>query len=171
MANKIYTNREASRTWSDTGTTSDELLDMGGLAADAVVMGSFWDRGAGAIATLYEAVFLITGFDTAPVVGETVLLYFVESNTTTGFDGKPSTEPTDTAEGTMTLNQIKNIGIPVVILSVVSTTAADKIQARARIVLTGRYIAPVVHNNTADALLSSSDAHLITLTPIPDELQ
>jgi hypothetical protein len=32
-------------------------------------------------------------------------------------------------------------------------------------------VSPVVHNNTADALLSTSDAHKVTLTPIPPEVQ
>lgn len=134
-------------------------------------MGAFLDLGVAPRPKRHKVVFLLTGFATAPVVGETVLLYFSQSDATTLFDGVPTTDPTLTVEGTMTENQIKNIGIPVVILSVVSTTAGDDLQARAEINLTGRYVAPVVHNNTADVLLGTADAHKITLTPIPDEIQ
>ncbi|MFQ5471185.1 MAG: hypothetical protein ACE5EH_12955 [Gammaproteobacteria bacterium] len=171
MPNKVYINPETPRTWSDAGTTSDELMDLGGLVADGVVCGSFWDRGVAPFAEDFDVELFIDGFNTAPVVGETILLYFTESDGTTGFDGRPTTDPTDTAEGTVTTDQIKNLGVPAVIVSVVSTTAGDNLQARAKIKLTKRYVAPVVHNNTADALLSTSDAHMVTLTPIPPEIQ
>ena len=71
MTNKVYINPETARTWSDAVTSSDELLDLGGLAADDVSgMGSYWDLGAGARSEWYEVEFHIAGFDTAPVVGE-----------------------------------------------------------------------------------------------------
>ena len=145
-------------------------MDCGGLAADAVRCGSFHDLGASPRSEWYEVEFLISGFDTAPVVGEGVDLYFTQSLATTGFDGSPSTDPTDTVEGTVTVDQLKNllfIGSAIV----VSTTAADDLRMRAVVRLTSRYAAPVVHNNTADALLSTSDAHMVTLTPIPQEVQ
>lgn len=170
MVNKVYNNPETSRTWSDSGTTSDELLDLGGLAANSVAMGSYWDRGAGARAMEYEFEMLIDGFDTAPVVGETVVLYFSQSNATTNFTGNPTTDPTDTAQGTMTLDQAKNTLLAGV-ATVYSTTAADELKVTGTVFLTSRYISPVVHNNTADALLGTSDAHMITLTPIPAEIQ
>jgi len=37
--------------------------------------------------------------------------------------------------------------------------------------LSHRYVSPVVHNATADALLSTADAHKFILQPVPDELQ
>jgi len=158
------------RTWSDAGTSSDELLDLGGLAAAAVACGSFHDLGASPRPEWYEAELFIDGFDTAPVVGESVDLYFTQSDGTTGFDGAPTTDPTTTAEGTVTENQLKNL-LFVVPAIVVSTTAGDDLRVRAVVRLTSRYAAPVIHNNTADALLSSSDAHMITLTPIPPEIE
>jgi hypothetical protein len=170
MASKSYQASETARTWSDTGTTSDELADLGGLASDGVVMGSYHDLGASPRSDIYEVEFHVDGFDTAPVVGEVVELWFSQSNATTGFDGQVTTDPTDTVEGTATIAQAENCTFACA-CRVYSTTAGDELQKRATVRLTGRYVAPIVINRTADALLSSSDAHLITLTPIPQEGQ
>lgn len=171
MPNKIYTNSEASRTWSDAATTSDELMDMGGLAASGVVIGSYWDRGAGAKSALYQVELFVDGFATAPVVGEMVDIIISQSNATAGFDGNPTTDPTDTAEGTMTANQAQNC-VRLGGARVYSTTAVDELKITIENVrLSSRYIAPVVHNRTADALASTGDAHMVTITPMPDEVQ
>lgn len=170
MPSKSYQASETARTWSDAGTTSDELLDLGSLAADGVVMGSFHDLGASPRSDVYEVELLIDGFDTAPVVGEVVELWLSQSNSTTGFDGQPTTDPTTTAQGTMTAEQAENCTFACA-ARVYSTTAADELQKRATVRITGRYVSPVVINRTADALLGTSDAHLITITPIPQEGQ
>ena len=168
MANKIYMAAETSITWTDSG--GDETLDMGGLAADAVDCGSYHDLGSGSRSEYYEIELFIDGFDTAPVVGETVDLYFTQSNATTAFDGAPSTDPTTSAEGTVTTDQLPNL-LYVGSVTVTSTTAATNLQARFIARLTARYVAPVVHNDTADALLSTADSHKVVLTPIPPEVQ
>ena len=170
MPSKSYQAVETARTWSDTGTTSDELADLGSLASDGVVMGSYWDLGASPRADIYEVEMFIDGFDTAPVVGQIVELWIAQSNATTGFDGQPTTDPTDTVEGTMTIAQAENCTFACA-ARVYSTTAGDELQKRATVRLTGRYIAPVIINRTDDALLGTSDAHLITITPIPQEGQ
>ena len=172
MPSKSYQASETARTWSDTGTTSDELMDLGGLVTDGVVMGSYHDLGASPRADLYEVELFIDGFDAAtpPVVGEVVELWFSQSNATTGFDGQPTTDPTDTVEGTMTIAQAENCTFACAV-RVYSTTAADELQKRATIRLTGRYVSPVVINRTSDTLLGTSDAHMVTLTPIPQESQ
>jgi len=170
MANKIYIAPETTITWTDTG--GDELLDLGGLAAAGVAMGSFADLGAASRSEWYEAELFIDGWDSAPALGETVVLYFSQSNATTNFDGCPTTDPTTTAQGTMTADQIKNLGAPACIATVYSTTPGLNIKARGVIRLTGRYVSPVVQNNSAaDALLSTADAHTVKLTPIPPEVQ
>lgn len=168
MPNKVYTAREATRLWSDGGNTSDEDLDLGGLAADAGRVGSAWDRGAGSIATKYRWTLFIDGFDTAPVVGETVDLYFAES------DGTITDGPvafSDTADAALSstdlLKNLKPAGSAVVH----STTAGDNVAKSGLIVLKARHIIPVVHNNTADALLSTNDFHRVILEPVPEEIQ
>lgn len=169
MANKIYVAPETARYWDD--SAGDLLLDdINGLAADAVACGAYVDLGSGSRAEEYEFEMIVDGFGTAPVVGETVDLYFIESQDSQNFSGQPSTAPGATSEGTVTLAQLKNAlfaGSAVVH----STTAGDVLQVSGVVRLTSRYVAPVVHNNTADALNSSTPAHKISLTPLPAEVQ
>ena len=55
--------------------------------------------------------------------------------------------------------------------SVQTTTAADNLIISGLVNIPFRYVSPVVHNNTADALLGTSDAHKFILTPVPPEVQ
>lgn len=167
MANKVYIAPETSITWTDSG--GDEALDLGGLAADAGRQGDQRDLGAGSRAVLYEWILFIDGFDTAPVVGQTVDLYFAQSNGTEG-DGA-GVSFSDTGDGALaSTNILPNLKLAGSVV-VRSTTAADDIVARGVVALTSRYVVPVVHNNTADALLSTSDGHKVILTPVPPEVQ
>jgi hypothetical protein len=168
MASKSYQQVETAVTWTDSG--GDELLDLGGLASGSVKCGSFLDLGAAPRADIYECRVKLSGFDTAPVVGQVVEVWFTESNATTGFDGPPTTDPTTSAEGTMTADQAENCTYGG-IARVHSTTASDDVQAKFRVQLTSRYVAPVVVNRTDDALLSTADTHTLVLTPIPQESQ
>jgi len=171
MASKSYQASETARTWSDSGTSSDELLDMGGLAASGgIACGSYWDLGASPRADTYEVELFIDGFDTAPVVGQIVECWITQSNATTGFDGQLTTDPGDATEGTATVAQAENCTHACAV-RVYSTTAGDELQKRQTVRLTGRYIAPIVINRTEDVLLSTSDAHMVTITPIPQEGQ
>ena len=170
MPNKIYLNKESGRTWSDAVTAEDELMDMGGLAASSIACGSYHDLGANARSRWYEWKLHIDGFDAAPAVGETINVYIMQSDDGTNFDGPPTTAPTDTVEGTVGSGQLVNLKYAGSVV-VTSTTATDKAVARGIIEISGRYIAPVVQNKTGVALLGTSDAHVFTLTPIPDEVQ
>lgn len=170
MVNKIYINPETAVTWTNSG--GDELMDLGaGGGADGVVMGSFLDLGSAARSEFYMYELTIDGFDTAPVIGESVLLYLSFSNATTNFDGNPTTDPTTSAEGTMTTDQLRNLLGPIAAASVYSTTAANELKVSGTVRIPFHYVSPVVHNDTADKLLSTSDAHTFILTPIPPELQ
>lgn len=167
-ANKVYIAPETAIVWTDSG--GDELLDLGGAAAGTSTMGSFADLGPSSRSEYYNFELLIDGFDTAPVVGESVDLYFSQSIATTNFDGNPTTDPTTSAEGTITIDQLKNcmfVGSAVVY----STTVTDELKSTGIVRLTSRYVSVVVHNNTADALESTSETHKVTLIPIPPEVQ
>lgn len=169
MPNKIYIAPGTVITWLNTGGDLD--MDLGGLAADGVQMGAFHDRGAGSQAHRWGFELLIDGFDTAPVVGEAIFLFISQSITTTNFDGNPTTDPTAGAEGTMTVNQTRNLGSPSGVATVYSTTAGDELKITGEVLITSRYISPVIHNDTADALLSTADAHSLKMWPLPDEIQ
>ena len=150
--------------WTDSG--GDEQLDLGGLASDSTLGGSYYDQGS-TPPDEYEWEMIIDGFDTAPVVGESVDLYFCQGNATTVFDGQITSNPTDTVDTATgpTTDMLKNMHYAGSCV-VHSTTAGDELIARGVVTLTSQYIFPVVHNNTADALLSTGDAHKVTLTPL-----
>lgn len=169
MANKILQAPETTITWKDSG--GDELLDLGGLAADAVAMGSYFDRGAASVAEEVEWEIFISGFDTPPVIDDAINLFVSQSNVASAFDGAPTTDPTDSAEGTMTTDQLKNLGVPEGVVVAVSVNCGDNLQARFKGTLTGRYVSPVIHNDAADALQSVSDTHTIKMKRIPPEIQ
>jgi hypothetical protein len=162
MANKIYINEETSKTWTD--TAGDYTMDLGSLAADAVRVGQRGDLGAAPRADMYAWKLVIDGFDTAPVVGETVDLYLSFSD---GLyeDGRVGTS--DAAGSTVQLPNLLFLGAA----SVQTVTASDELIISGLVNIPFRYVSPVVHNNTADALLGTSDAHKFILTPVPPEVQ
>lgn len=168
MPNKIYINPETSTTWTDAG--GDKLLDLGGLAANGTVMGALLDLGATARAEHFMYELTIDGFNSAPVVGESVMLYLAFSNATTNFDGNPTTDPTAVAQGTITVDQLRNVMFAAA-ASVYSTTAADELKISGVVDIPHRYVSPVIHNDTTTALLSMADAHKFVLTPVPYEVQ
>ena len=167
MVNKIYINPESTITWTD--TAGDEDLDLGGLAADAGRVGSAADRGTSARASEFHWQLKIDGFNTAPVVGESVDLYLAFTNDASVVDGPVGYgASTDSAlASTNLLDNLLFLGSAVVR----STTAADNLVISGYASIDARYIIPVIHNNTADALLSTSDAHTFVLTPVPQEVQ
>lgn len=165
MANKVYINAETSIDWSDTG--GDEIMDMA-LAANAGRVGEQRDLGSAARAEWYEWRLFLDGFDTAPVVGETVDLYFAQSDGT--YDDGPVTFQDASDSALASTNLLPNLFFAGS-CTVRSTTAADNLTASGVVRLTSRYVVPVVHNNTADALLSTADDHHLILTPIPPEVQ
>lgn len=169
MTGEMFIAPATSVLWKDSGAGT-KLLDLGGMSDATAKMGAYADLGDGARSGDYEVEFLIDGFDTAPDVGKTITLYFSQSNDTTGFDGRPDTDPTDTTEGVITEGQTHNC-LPACIARVYSTTTTKKIQARGIVSLTGRYVAPVVLNKSGGDLLGTGDSHHIKLTPIPLQVQ
>lgn len=165
MPNKIYGAEETAKVWTDTG--GDYALDLGGLAAGSVRQGAQGDLGATPRATRYAWQLFIDGFDTAPVVGEEVVLYlgfaYVGSNTI--IDGDLSTS--DSAGATVDLPNLLLLGAA----TVQTTTAADELIISGEVEILARYVTPVIYNATADALLSSGDSHSFTLIPMPPEVQ
>ena len=169
MVSAVYLKRGTTITWLN--TAGDEQLDLGdgviGVAA-AVGVGSYHDFGANPQPDEYELVIDIDGFDTAPVVGEAVNVYVTESTDASLWTGPEA--PADTTDSTgavVRLPNLKFIGSAIVH----TTTAGDNLTASFRFTSSARYIAPVVHNGTADALLTTSDAHSVKITPLYYESQ
>ena len=154
-------NEETTKTWTDTG--GDYAMDLGALAADAVRVGTQGDLGAAPRADQYSWKLVIDGFDTAPVVGETVDLYLAFSDGTY-VDGDVGTS--DAAGATVDLPNLLFLGSAVV----QTTTAGDNLIISGMVQIAQRYVSPVIHNNTQDALLSTADSHKFILTPVPPEV-
>jgi hypothetical protein len=168
MANKIYGQVETAISWQVSG--GDEVMDLGNTtgAADGVEVGAYHDWGAAPRSFDYMWFMDIDGFDTAPVVGETVDLYVTVSEDATLWSGPES--PSDAARGAGVVNRLPNL-LYVGSAMVRSVTAGDNLVASGRVHIPQRYFAPVVHNNTADKLLSTADAHEVRFYPIPLEVQ
>ena len=163
MANKIYLTQETAVVWTDSG--GDYVMDLGGLAADGVRVGAQGDLGSGDRSARYGWQLVIDGFDTAPVVGEEVHVFLAFSFDATDIDGDVGAS--DAAGSTNDLPNLLHIGTAVV----QSTTAADELIISGIVDIMSRYVSPVVHNDTVDALLSTSDSHTFTLWPMPPEIQ
>lgn len=161
MANELYLDIGSAITWTDTG--GDEDLDLGGLAAGSVRLGSYHDWGVDPRPGFYQLTIFIDGFDTAPVVDESVLTYIAESQDNTNWSGPVA--PNDTTDAAGSTATIPNLSLGPFPVFVHSTTAGDDLVKVYDFFSSNRYHAPVVHNNTADALLSTSDAHKIIITP------
>ena len=168
MPNKLYQQTETIISWKVTG--ADELLDLGSSngAADGVEVGAYHDWGAAPQARKYMCFLDIDGFDTAPVLGQSVDIYITESEDATLWTGPEA--PGDTSRGAGDTDRLKNlkyIGSAIVR----STTAGDNLVVKKEFTSAARYWAPVIHNNTADKLLSTSDAHEFRAYPVPPEVQ
>ena len=158
MPNKIYLAPETAQTWTDSG--GDYTLTLASLAADGVRVGAQHDLGSASRSRLYAWRFVVDGFGTAPVVGETVDVYVATSDGTY-VDGNVGTS--DAAGSTVALPNLLFLGSA----TVQTTSTTDDLVISGQVELSHQYVSPVIHNNTADAL---SGGRFI-LTPVPDEIQ
>lgn len=179
MANKLYVNPETATLWDD--SASNEDINTNALGSDDVSnCGSYIDLGSAARSEWYRWELFIDGFGTGTLaVGESVDLYFStaqEGVNTDDFDGPPTGTPSTSAgyalDGTSAAERRQKLLNLVPAGSVIAHTAttSEDFKASGRVKLPGRYVSPVVHNNTG-AALASVDTHVITLSPIPPELQ
>jgi len=160
MAKELYIDLSAGVTWTDTG--GDEDLDLGALPSGSVRVGSYHDWGVDPRPGLYMMEVKIDGFDSSPVIKDPVYTYITEGQTTSFFSGPES--PGDTTDSAGNIERLVNLLGPFP-LRVWSTTAADNLVGYFYYTSFARYTAPVVHNASADALLGTSDAHVITIYP------
>lgn len=171
-ASTEYIAPETTTEWTDGDNTPDKLLDLAGLTdATGIACGAYLDLGEAPRTLEYEFTLHIDGFASGTaLLGETIDLYVIESNDGSNFDGRPSTAPTASTEGTITVDQTRNAKY-VGSVRVTTTTEADNLlQGRFITKLSGRYVAPVIINRTGGVPTSSSDYHFVQLTPIPVDM-
>ena len=168
MVNKVYINPETKIDWTDDTTGGDYTLDLGtNGGAGVVAVGDVGDLGAAPRSEWYEWKLVIDGFDTAPVVGEKVDVYLSYSDQAGA--GREDGDVGVTS-GTGATNDLPNLDY-LGSAFVQTTTAGDELIVSGKVRITSRYVIPVVHNDTADALLSTADAHHFELVPVPPEIQ
>ena len=161
MANKEYVARETPIVWDD--SAGDLVMTLNNLATTALRLGARKDFGAGSTAEWFTWR-LTVQFATAPVVGETVLIYLSWS------DGSEEDGQLGAADAAGDANSVKNMK-PIGALIVTSTDADHDMTASGICRIPTRYVSPCIHNNTADNLRATANTSEFTLTPIPPELQ
>ena len=167
MANEDYIRFGTPVVWTDSG--GDEVLDLGGLGANAVRVGSFHDWGIDPRPDGYLLEIDIDGFASAPTAGQQVAVYLSESQDGTTFSGPES--PADASDGVGNVGRLPNLKGPYPVYAW-STTAGDNLTKIYSINSASRYVSPVVHNLVGNPnLLSSGDNHTVTITPYYRQLQ
>jgi hypothetical protein len=169
MTSKLYISPGNPTVWSHAG--ADRLLDARGLTFNGgVACGALLDLGPAPRADRYEVELFVDGFsDGDPNPGGIICVYFLQSADGVNFDGPPTTAPTVSTEGTVTLAQSRH-GKFAAAVQVVSTTRTDPLRGRRVLRLTSRYVAPVVVN-FADEVLGVTGNHSVTLREMPYESQ
>lgn len=166
MANKIYINPETPIIFADTAHASEDyIITLSALAADGVRVSAQGDLGAAPRSEWYTWRAFIDGFNTAPVVGETVDFYLASSDTSGAGTEDGDVGVADAAGATADLPNLLYLGSA----TVQTTTTTDELIASGIVRIAARYVSVVVHNNTADALETST--HSFTLTGTPPEVQ
>lgn len=167
MANKVYQNPETEITWLASGGT--EVLTLTSLGAGAGRQGALHDFGAGPRARLFEWVAFIK-FITTPVVGETVDIYIKGAWSETATPSHPDNDD-GTGDAAVSaedkLRGLKYIGS----IEVDEASTTPEFTASGFVTINPRHAAPVLWNDTADALSSTAADHGFELKAVPDEIQ
>ncbi len=166
MANKIYMQAETPIIFADAAHASEDyVITLSALAADGVRVSAQGDLSDVPRSEWYNWRLFIDGFNTAPVVGETVDVYLATSDSSGAGTEDGDVGIADAAGSTVQLPNLLYLGSA----TVQTTTTTDELMVSGTVRITARYVSVVVHNNTADALETST--HSFTLTPVPPEVQ
>jgi hypothetical protein len=142
--------------WGESGASGvTATLSLNNLANGAARMGASVDLGAN-FEDEYIAILLIeTG--TAPTAGNTYELYFGWSHDNTNWPAKITGSDAAYTLGTSDAN-LRQIGTPAVSLIVTADGNTLLIQASAIVRPRGRYVAPLVDNNSGQATRNQTTA-------------
>ena len=160
MANEILQKQLTSVTWKSSGGT--RAITLTSLGAAAGRKGANHDFGATFGARCM--VELLTKFAVAPTAGTTIDIYWSSSRDNSSYDS--ATSGTDSAFTDTDLNkQMHYVG------SLFSDNTTSAQQQSWLFFLPGRYGYPVVYNATGQALSATAGDHVLTITPLVDEVQ
>ncbi len=138
-------------------------INCSGLTNGTARQGAYADLGA-TFEPEYLVEFSVETGATAPVAGNTIDLYLLSSNDTAAWPAKANGTDASYTLGTSDAN-LRQAG-PMVV-SLVCTNDANTILRQAPVVWRprGRYVAPIVDNNSGQTLATSNDLRII-LTPL-----
>ncbi|MGH8106467.1 MAG: hypothetical protein ACREO2_09110 [Arenimonas sp.] len=160
MANQILQKQLTAVTWKTSGGTQTiTLTSLGAAAGRKGVTNDF-----GATFAARCVVELLTKFGSAPAAGATVEVYWCSSRDNSAFDAGQSSA--DAAFTDTDLNkQLHWIG------SLIADNTTSAQQQSWMFYLPGRYGFPVIYNATGQALSGTAADHVLTVTPLADEVQ
>lgn len=164
MPNNVYVSPETAITFKASGGSA--VLTMTSLANGAGRVSAQIDRGAGAHAAKY-LVEVQTKSGTAMTVGGTLQVYLAMAQA-------DATQP-DGAVGQVdaaltSIEQRRNLLLACIAEAPVTTSGAQ-LKASGEVVVSARYVSVVPVNELGAALSATASDHIITLTPIPDQIQ
>lgn len=160
MANEVKVKQGTSVVWKNSG--GDHVLTLTSMATVTGRKGDVHDWGATFPALV--RVQLQTQFGTGPTAGQLVELYWVSSVDNTTFDAN-----TAGGDGAFTDTDLNKHLHPIGSLPADNATS---VQVKSWLFkLPARYGYPVVYNATGQSLGSTAGNHILTMTPILDEIQ
>jgi hypothetical protein len=161
MANKVYSAFETAITFQD--SSGSAVITLNNLAANTGRVSAQYDRGAGSLAGRF---LLRAKFEkgVAGVVGQ-IIRVCVFTSDGTNIDGNVGA-----SDAALTANQALNsfFEMPVVVNTTSTNTA---ITQSCLVDIPARYVSVGVINSTTGLLRASANVSVISLTPIPDEIQ
>ena len=162
MTNLIYENEGTAITWLASGGTN--VLTLTSLGAGAGRQGAIHDFTVAARARRFVARAFMK-FATAPVVGEVIRIYLKTSDGTHYDNDDGTGDAAVSAE-----DKLKNLHYIGSII-VDEASATPEFSGSWDVEISGREVAPVFWNATADAFSTTAAEHGFILTPVPDEIQ
>jgi hypothetical protein len=160
---RIYTVRETAILFADSAQTEDATLTLSALASGAGRVSARYDRGAGAIASLYEWRLNWS------LSGTNVLLAAAEIWIFTS-DGTNADGIVGTADAALATGQ-RNAGKLAGLALVTQTTTNTVMTSSGYVWIPSRYVSMGVWNATTLAFQTSTSLHQLYLIPVPDEAQ
>jgi hypothetical protein len=162
VPNKVYHAPETALTFKDSGGSA--VLTLNNLAFGAGRVSAQYDRGAGSKPGLYvwRGQFQ---FATAPALKELIEIYLF------GGDGSVVDGTVGTADAALATDK-RNNGLLVGCVVVDTTSTNTDVVGSGLVLILDRYISMGVWNGSAgDNLRASANTSIITLTPVPPEIQ
>ena len=163
MSNKIWGVSESAITWLDTGGSA--VLTLTSLGAGAGRQGAHYDFNLGTAKAIVGKWRFYCQFDTNPVVGEAVRIYWKTGDGTRYDNDDGVGDIAVSAEDKLkNLHQIGTLVVDQALLDVTMSVGGI-------LIIDEEIGAPVIWNATADNLRDVAASHGFTWTPITREIQ